>query len=98
MAGSQTNAEEFRPGNNEDQLPVQALSILLQLRARTPSRARLAQCDDRAVPAETATTPDMRTAKRGSRRKRHQSRQAVFAIPPASSVAGGDGASFPAKD
>src|SRR5262249_24068318 len=97
-AGFQTNAVEFRLGSNADRSPVRAFSILFRWRGRTPSQARLAQCDDRAIPAETATAPDTRTTQRGCPGKRHRSRQAVFAIPPGASAAGAVGASFPAKD
>src|SRR5205814_10623952 len=53
---------------------------------------------DRVGPTEIATAPDKRTTKRGSPGKRHLSREAVFAIRPAALVAGGDDASFQAKD
>src|SRR6185437_14937850 len=81
-----------------DRSPVRALSILLRSCVRTRSRVRLAQCDDRAVPTETAIAPDKRTTKRGSPGKRHLSRPDAFAIPAAEPVADGGGASFRAKD
>src|SRR4029077_19974257 len=97
-AGFRTNAAEFRPGSNADRSPVRAPSILLRSRGRTRSQVPRAKCGDRAIPTEPATAPDKRTTKRGSPGKPHLSREAVFAIPPAASVAGGGGASFQAKD